>query len=157
MPNYNQSTREMMTSVVLGIQVDRATATLPQTTNAAIFTIAGGTVLMTGILGEWTVACGGSDNIKLTAYPTSTTAADTDLCGAADLDACDIGDMVSITGTPGDNILVSHKGSVQMMLPKGVVLQEGGLHLDCDASRAGNVKWSLWYTPLETGAYVTAA
>lgn len=157
MPNFNQSTRNMMESMILGLRVIRATATLPQTTNSSLFTIAGGVVLMTGILGEVTVAIGGTDNTKLTHYPTVATAGDTDLCATVDIDTCDIGDMLSITGTPADAMLVAHKGSVQMMQYKGVVLQEGTLDIDCDASRTGSIKWSIWYIPLETGAYITAA
>ena len=160
MPYYNQSTRDIATSLVLGIQVDRATAVVPQSTNHALFTIAGGTVIMTAILGEVTVTFGAAAcNIKLTSYPTVTTAADTDISTAVDLGTgCAVGDMISITGAPGDNTLVSHKGSVQIMNYKGVVLQEGGLHLDCSTSVAtAKIKWSMWYTPLEKGAYVTAA
>jgi len=157
MPNFNQSTRNMMEAMILGLRVTRATATLPQTTNSSLFTIAGGVVLMTGILGEVTTAIGAADNTKLTHYPTVATAGDTDICGTVDIDTCDIGDMLSITGTPADAMLVAHKGSVQMMQYKGVVLQEGTLDLDCDASTTGAIKWSLWYIPLEPGAYVTAA
>jgi hypothetical protein len=157
MPNYNQSTRQSLADIILGMRVDRATATLPQSTNAAIFTIAGGNVLMTGILGEVTVAIGAADNTKLTAYPTLTTAGDTDLCATVDIDTCDIGDLLSITGTPATAMLVAHKGAVQMGGPHGVVLQPGGLPLDCDASTTGSIKWSIFYIPLEDGAYVTAA
>ena len=160
MPIYNQSTRDLMTTMVLGIQVDRASAIVPQTTNHALFTIAGGRIILTGILGEVTVTFGANAcNIKLTSYPTVATAADTDLSTAVDLGTgCVVGDMVSITGTPGDNTLVSHKGSVQMMEYKGIMIQEGGIHLDCSTSvAAAAMKWSMWYTPLEKGAYVTAA
>jgi len=157
MPNQNFQGRDALAQVQLGIRVDRPTATLPQGTAGSIFTITGGRVLMTAILGEVTTAIGGANAMKLIANPTVATAGDTDLCAAADLDTCDIGDLISITGTPGDGILVAHKGSVQMMGPTGVALQTGTLQLHCAGSTAGAIKWSIWYVPLDTGAYVTAA
>jgi hypothetical protein len=157
MPNFNQSTREMMQFMKLGLPVARATATLPQTTNGSLFTISGGIVLMTAILGEVTTAVGAADNTKLTAYPTVATAGDTDLCTTVDIDTCDVGDLLSITGTPGDAMLVAHKGAVQTMGSLGVYLQQGTLDLDCDASTTGAIKWIIWYVPAEAGAYITSA
>ena len=141
----------------LGRKVDRATATLPQGTSAAIFNIAGGRVLVTTILGEVTVAIGGANATKLVGNPTVATAGDTDLCATADIDTCDVGDLLAITGTPGDALLVAHKGAVQTMLVKGVVLQTGTLDLDCAGSVTGSVKWTLFYVPIDDGAYVAAA
>jgi len=160
MPHYNQSERQAFAATVLGIRVDRATAALPQGTNAAIFTIAGGLVLMTAIVGEvTTVIASVANSAKLTAYPTAAAAADTDLCAALDVGTtpCDVGDLLSITGVPGSAMVASDVGSVETMLPKGVILQEGALHLACTASQTGNIKWSIWYMPLEKGGYVVAA
>jgi len=143
--------------LLLGKKVDRATATLPQGTAGAIYNIAGGRVLMTAIVGEVTVAIGGANATKLTANPTVATAADTDLCTAVDIDTCDVGDLLSITGTPGDGLLVAHKGAVQTMGPHGVIMQTGTLDLDCAGSVAGSIKWTLFYIPIDDGAYITAA
>ena len=38
-----------------------------------------------------------------------------------------------------------------------VVLPVGTLNLRLSASSTGSIKWSIWYLPLEDGAYVTAA
>lgn len=143
--------------LLLGRKVDRATATLPQGAAAAIYNIVGGRVLMTAIVGEVTVAIGGANATKLVANPTVATAGDTDLCATVDIDTCDIGDLLSITGTPGDAMLVAHKGAVQTMGPHGVIMQTGTLDLNCAGSVAGSVKWTLFYIPIDDGAYVTAA
>jgi len=161
MPHYNQSERQAFSQTILGIRVDRATATLPKSTNGALFTIAGGLVLMTAIIGEVTTIIEVQANVtKLTSYPTAAAAADTDLCTTLDIGAatpCNVGEILSITGTPGDAMVADGVGSVQTMLPKGVVLQEGTLDLDCGATNTGNIKWSIWYMPLEKGGYVVAA
>ena len=50
--------RQKHTELVLGFRVDRATASLPQTTDDALFTISGGRVQITQIVGE--VRCSSS-------------------------------------------------------------------------------------------------
>jgi hypothetical protein len=155
MPYYDLLTRQRLADVRLGFRVDRDTATLPQTTNHALFNIAGGRVLMTAIIGEVTTAIGGADNTKLTAYPTVATAGTTDICANLDIDTCDVGDILSITGTPADAMLVAHGGAAQT--GKAVVLPIGTLNLACAANRDGAIKWSLFYFPLDDGAYVEAS
>lgn len=138
---------------MLGEKVDRPTATIPQNGQYALFDITGGQVLVTLIVGEVTLAIGGSDSFKLIGKVT--VGQDTDLCGAVDMTAGDIGDLLGITGTPATNMLVSHKGSIQAMLTGGVVLQTGSLDFDTTASEAGEVKWLVTYFPLEDGAKMT--
>ena len=154
---FNQSTRQMLSTIGLGLRVDRATATIPATTNEPIFTISNGVVLMTGILGECTTDVGGAVNLLLQHFPTVATAGDTDLCAVVAGAAVDAGDMLSITGTPGDAMLAANAGCVQCMNYKGVVLQEGTIDFDTSASTTGAFKWSIWYVPLEKGAIVTVA
>ena len=50
---YNEG--QAFTKGVLGLRVDRATATLPQTTAAAIFNVLVGRVAVTQIIGEVTM------------------------------------------------------------------------------------------------------
>ena len=142
---------------ILGAKLDRATADMPQGAASAIFNILNGKVLITTIVGEVTVAIGGANATKLVANPTLSTAADTDLCATTDINTCDIGDLLGITGTPGDNLLVAHKGSIQAMLTGGVILQTGTLDLDCAGSVTGKIKWLITYIPLDDGAEVTVA
>ena len=154
MPNYNQSTRQVMADIGLGLRVDRATATLPQTTAAAIFNILGGRVAMTAILGEVTTILGAVGNISIEANPTTgTTAA---LCGVTAAGTFEAGTLLSIDGTKATALLGVDAGGSAMQ-SKPVALPVGTLDLRLSASSTGSVKWSIWYVPLETGAYVTAA
>ena len=157
--HYNQGERQAFAASILGIRVDKTTSALPTiATTDNLFTIAGGLVLMRAIVGEITVVIETQANAaKLQALPTPTTAGDTDLCAALDIGAvpCDVGCLLSITGTPGDAMLVVDKGSCETMLPKGVVLQEGHVALHCAATNTGEIKWSMWYIPIDKGAYVT--
>lgn len=154
-PSLN--TRTALMQSILGVKVARATSALPQGAALSLFTVAGGRVLMTGIIGKVTTAIGGANAMKLIANPTVATAADTDLCAAVDMNTCDVGDVLSIDGTPATGMLAAHAGAVQMLGFKGIVLQEGTLQLHCAGSTTGAIAWDIWYIPLDTGAYVEAA
>jgi len=142
----------------LGRMVNRATAALPQSAAGALFTITGGRVIVTSIIGEvTTVIQTQADATKLTFDPTDAGATQ-DLCATTDITADAVGTMYSITGTPGTalqdalNFLPSNK-----LLALPLILKPGSVLLDCAASNTGSVKWTLTYWPLDSGAAVVAA
>jgi hypothetical protein len=155
MPNYNQSTRQTLSDIRIGMRVDRATASLPQTAASAIFNIVGGTVAITGIVGEvTTVIQTQATNTKLTANPTTGTSAD--ICAVLDITAKEVGGLFGITGLASDALVGGTAGAA--VLPRNpVVCNIGTLDLDCAASSTGAIKWSIFYVPLEDGAYIEAA
>ena len=59
-------------------------------------------------------------------------------------------------GVVGDAALLSTAGEVALQ-DRPVALSVGALELKTSASAGGQMKWSLWYVPLDDGAYVTAA
>lgn len=139
----------------MGSRVDRATATLPQTTAGALFTITGGRVLMTGIIGEVTTAIQAqANNTKLVANPTTGT--DVDLCAVLSTASKEVGTLFGITGTFSDALVGANAGAT--VWPRnGVVVPPGTIDLSCAASNTGAVKWSLYYIPLDPGVTVAAA
>ncbi len=143
---------------ILGLRVDRATAALPQTAAAAIFTISTGLVAVTAIYGEVTTVIQPQANAtKLTFDPTATGATQ-DLSATLDITADAVGTMYSITGTPATALADSlNFVSSNKMLAAPLVLKPGGILLDCAASNTGAGKWSIWYVPLEAGASIAAA
>ena len=149
---------DQLRALLRGVRVSRATAALPQTTTSTLFTISGGKVLITGIVGEvTTVIQTQADNTKLSFDPTDAGATQ-DLCAVLDITADAVGTMYSITGTPATamqdalNFLPSSKVPAQP-----IVLKPGSILLDCAASNTGSVKWDLCYIPLDNGASVAAA
>ncbi len=140
---------------LLGIHVFRPTATLPQGGSGSLFTIHGGKVLMTSIVGEVTTAIGGANATKLIATPTTGTA--TDLCATSDINTCDVGDLLSIDGVPASTLYSAHEGAVPVMLGQGVVIQTGDLHLNCAGSVTGSIEWVVTYVPLDDEAYMKKA
>lgn len=155
--NYNWTGREAAALLNLGLRVDRDSDTLPQGGPGvgSLFTIAGGPVLMTGILGEVTVIIGANAmNLNLESNPTTgtTSVIDAVVAGASK----EVGALFSITGTVGDAALFDDAGGVRMG-PAPVVLPVGTLDFRTSANNTGEMKWSLWYVPLVEGATVTAA
>ncbi|NUT23283.1 MAG: hypothetical protein HOV77_29285 [Hamadaea sp.] len=149
---------DQLRSLLCGVKVQRATATLPQTTAGALFTVFGGKVLITSLVGEvTTVIQTQADNTKLTFDPVDAGATQ-DLCAVLDITGDAVGTCYSLTGTPATamqdalNFLPSNK-----VLAQPLVLKPGSILLDCAASNTGSVKWDLTYIPLDNGASVAAA
>jgi len=142
--------------VALGIRVQKATASLPQTTDGALFTISGGQVAVVSLIGEvTTVIQSQANNTKLKFNPTAT-GADQDLCAVLSITADAVGELYTISGTVGDALrsdLLIGNGILQDAL----VLSEGSIELDCAASNTGSVKWDLIYIPLDDGSSVASA
>lgn len=136
-------------------RVQRATDTLPQTADEALFTITGGRVLLMQVVGEvTTVIQTQANNTKLKFNPTAT-GADTDICAVLNISADAVGTLYGITGTVGDAMI---EGLLQLKAQAApLILSEGDIELDCAASNTGSVKWDVYYIPLDEGATVAAA
>ncbi len=142
-------------TLLLGTRVDRATATLPQTTQAALFTVSGGRIMLTSIVGEvTTIIQTQANNTKLVANPTVGT--DVDICAVLSITAKEAGCLFGITGLFSDAMVGANAGAT--VLPRNpVVIPVGTLDLSCAASNTGSVKWSITYVPFDAGAAVVAA
>jgi hypothetical protein len=141
------------TKMNLGQRVDRATANI--TTGLDLFTIASGRVLVTQIVGEVTTIMETKTiNFKLTANPTTGTS--TDMCANLDLTAAEAGTLLTISGTEADALRKGSSGSV-VAQNNPVVVAIGAIEATVGATHTGSIKWSLWYVPLDDGAYVEAA
>ncbi len=140
----------------LGTIVQRDTATLPQTTDGALFTITGGQILLLAIWGEVTTAIQNQANATKLKFNPTATGADQDLCGTLDIDNDAVGEIYSITGTVGD-AMVSDLLIGNVMLQDPLLLSEGSLELDCAASNTGSVAWNMIYVSLDSAGTVAAA
>lgn len=138
---------------VYGVTVQRATSTLPATTDLTIFTVAGGRVLLTTIVGEVTTAIQAQATATKIRHTSTTGAVTSDLCATLDLTGAVVGTQLSITGTPA-TAMVSGSAVVQN---NEVILAIGALKLNTAATSTGAIRWTITYIPLDDGASVTAA
>jgi hypothetical protein len=150
--NYNQSTIDVIADIQLGICVKRAAAALAAA-QTPIFTIAGGAVLLTAFFGKITVASG-ANAVHIQAAPTTGTAIP--IAANLDIDPALVGDYLTITGVGTDAMKYNATTTgLCMMGYKGIILPIGTLDYHA-AAADGSVAWTMFYVPLETGAYVAA-
>lgn len=136
--------------------VVRATATLPQTAAANIFTVTGGPVKLLAIVGEvTTVIQTQTDATKLQMVDTASSTT-TDLCATLDITAKAVGSFFNITGTLA-NAMVNVAGGTAISQAGSITLPIGALKLNCGASNTGSVRWYVRYQPLAPGAQMVAA
>jgi hypothetical protein len=160
MPIYNQSTLENVAALNQGIRVDSAAALV---TAAAVtkFTVSGGNVCMLGFYGMVTVQIAATaTTVIVTHTPTTGTASILAiLAGASDIQGfvpgrvaylASFGSILTWTAT-GYGILHPAAGTRYILRP-------GALSITGSAAPAtGLVKWSMFYVPVDPGAYVTGS
>jgi hypothetical protein len=136
-----------------GQATDRAAAALPQTATGGIFTVAGGRVLLLGLLGEITVIFGGTaSNLNLVHTPTVGVVGA--LCAVAATASLVVGTLFGITGVPADalSILTAYAP----LADRHQVLPAGVIGLQASGSNTGSAKWRCFWLPVDVGATVTA-
>ncbi len=152
MSDYLQLTS--LRKLLKGEKVERDAATLPQSTTGDLFNVVGGRVAITQIIGEVTDDIQDQANAtKLVATPTGGSASD--ICDVLDIDDDDEGTMYGITGDPTDNMVDDEGVMPGQEVP--VIVKAGAVQLECAASNTGEVKWTVFYVPIDDGAYIAAA
>ena len=141
--------------LLLGIKVDKASFTLPATATGSLFTVTGGRILLTSIIGEvTTLVQTQANNTKLISTPTTGTAVD--MCVVLDITADEAGCLYGITGVPATALVGTNAGlTVQMYNYQ--IIPIGTIGLSCAATNTGATKWSMTYIPIDDGAAVVAA
>jgi len=152
--NYTEENRQKVADRILGMRIDRAISNVAQTGVLSIFNIVGGRVLVTNILGEVTTVLGVVGNMSLEANPTTGTMAV--LSGLLAAGGLEEGCMIALDGTKATNLLGVTAGG-RGMATNSVTVQIGTIDQRCSASDTGQMRWSVWYVPIEDGAYITAA
>lgn len=154
--NLNQSQIETLAAFNrLGIRVDRASATLPATTTTSYYTITGGRVLVTLLLGQvTTIVQTQANNAKWTAVPT--VGSNVDVCAAKDITALEAGGLLVVNGTAATALTQANAGSI-IAGTVPFIVAAGVLKFACDATNTGATKWSLFYLPIDDGAFVVTA
>jgi hypothetical protein len=155
MPYLQQSQLDVSPLFIWGQRTDRLTATLPQTTNAPIFTVAGGKVCINLLVGEVTTIIQAQANLtKLIAVPT--TGSNVDLCGTVDISALEVGGKLVPAGVLATALGKTLAGAAVTTL-NPMVVAIGTINLSCAASSTGSVKWSAFWIPQDDGATLLAA
>lgn len=126
-----------------------------------LFTITGGKVIVTMLLGMVTTAFGSTTaNTKLQFDPTAT-GSTFDLCTTTDTASDAIGQTYTIAGdveTPGALLVAGAVGQANPVFPKPLLLTTGTVILNMSADPGvGASQWYITYVPLDSTAVVAAA
>ena len=162
MPVYDFSARQSLADIKQGIRVDRAAAVGALGTNN-IFTVATGRVLLTGLIGELTTLNDATaSTLQITHLRTDVTTPVATVLSIASASTANAtaGTMYTLPAAVGTALVTSINNSAAIMglQPWGIVLGVGGLRLVVGTgATTGTIKWSVWYIPLDDGAYMAVA
>lgn len=135
------------------VTVNRATSTLPQGGDLALFTTTNGNIELASIVGEVTTIIGGANATLLKVNPTAT-GADTDICAALDITTDAVGTIYVITGTAADALVAGILYGLSMATH--LVIAPGDIELECAGSVTGAIEWTVVYRALEENAVLRA-
>lgn len=143
--------------VLLGRQVVRTTSNIAQTGDLSLFTVTGGRIVLTSFVGAVTTIIQAQANaIKLKSVPTTGTAVD--ISGTLDINAKEVGTLISLDGTALSTALSGpNAGAALFMRGGGIIVPIGALKMNAAASNTGQVQWTMTYIPYDDGASVAAA
>jgi hypothetical protein len=153
------------TKAVLGNVTTKTYTVATETAN--LFTVAGGLVLITGLVGQVTTAITVANTVKLQANPTTGTTQD--IFAATDIGTTDTpaGDLIGVTGAPADGPLlgigcVPLWGTKSVLAAgdagKGLIIAPGTIdQVTTGTNPDGVIVWYVTWVPLVTGATIVAA
>lgn len=136
---------------VLGRTVTKSTGTLAATT-IPLFTIAGGLVAVTSIVGRVTTAITVANSYKLQHNPTAGTTVD--LCAATDIGTTDtvVGEILVVSGVRATGLSV---GANPRVTPYQIM--DTGQIESVSAGTDGVILWAVTWVPIDAGASLVAA
>jgi hypothetical protein len=145
-------------AIAYGNLVTKAAQNLPQTATANLFTVAGGNVLVTGLIGEVTTVIGATaTSLSLGVTPTTGTANSTGLATATAITSKEAGTFVGLLNSSGvgGGLVVGANAGQGLFVPLPIIVAPGTITWTTSASTTGQMKWYLTYIPLDSGASVS--
>jgi hypothetical protein len=144
--------------IALGINVSRATNTLPATATGNIFVVSGGRIIVASLVGTVTTAVQNQAcTLAIGTAPTTGTGSTTALGTASSIIAAPIG--TNFAANPGGATVtdLSTQAGVLVFTAGKFLVAVGNVTITTSATNTGSVKWDLTYIPLDIGAQVVAA
>lgn len=148
-----------------GLLVKKAAQTPPNSgSSATLFTVAGGAVLVTGLIGRVsTVLSGTTGVVSLGTKPTVGTEEVAGIATTTVIGGGEVGAVYAVTATDAGaaTALVnggasSKAGNVPFLAQAAFVVNAGTIEISTTvATMTGAIDWYLFYTPLDDGASVS--
>lgn len=151
-----------------GVLVSGAAKALPATATGDIFTVAGGRVLLTSLVGVVGTALGATvTTLSVGVHPTGGASANTALCTAGTVTSLASGTQVALPQAVTSALVVGGASGVVAGGSSGgtgVVIENGGIaivsagtiNITTSATDTGTITWTVTYIPYDVGASITA-
>lgn len=146
-------------TALFGTLVERAAATIPQTATQSIFTVAGGRIVVTGLVGEVTTAIGAvATTLSIGLTPTVGSSSLDSVSSASAITSKQVGVLLAPALTAGNGLAVgTNAGFPVQIAGSAFTVPAGSITITTSASTTGAIKWALLYVPLDADATVAAA
>ena len=148
--------------LILGSLVTKAAANLPQSATGTLFTVTGGLVIVTSLVGVVTTVIQSSDpQLSLGTAPTAGTLETSGVATTTAITSAEVGTLVTIgssAGLPTALVVMAASakaGNAVFLTGDAFVANTGTITWTTGASKTGALKWYLTYIPLDAGAYVS--
>lgn len=144
-----------------GTKVERAAAAVAAGTKQSIFTVSGGRVIITALVGTVTTTIGSTAaTLSYGTTPSSGTAQAAGISTATAITSAEVGTLITpAAATIGATVVgTSAKAGGAALTTVGIVVNAGTIDYTTSADPVGGaLKFTLFYVPLDDGASVTAA
>ena len=143
---------------LLGLKVERAAAALPSSTLGNIFTVSGGRVAITAVVGEVTTVLGAGANSLTIGYAPTVGAGDPTVLGAGAVSLLTAPVGTHIGSNAGGDVFVDLATQAGVAVPDSPLwVDAGSVTITTTGTVTGSVKWTCCYIPIDSAATVAAA
>jgi len=137
----------------LGKKVEKDSTAIALASTKPMFTVTGGRIAITALHGEVATTNIQAQANDLTIGVDPTVGAAGALGTLIETNGAVIGTTFSITGNPADAIIKNTGVAVTCKRP--CIVPAGAIQYTTAADNTGEMKWTIWYWPVDRGAYVT--
>lgn len=140
-----------------GPQVLKTAQALPQTATGTLFTVTGGRVAITSLIGTVSTAIQNQAcTLALGTVPTVGTASSTGLATATSIINLEAGTHLYLPASKGALTVNANAGAAaQLFAGNAYVVSAGTISWTTSASNTGAISWALTYIPIDDGAAVS--
>ena len=138
---------------ILGHKVEKSSIIIAGATTKPMFTVSSGRVCITALVGEVATTAIGANASNLSVNSDPTVGLTGVLGAAVAMASAAVGTTFSITGNPGA-AMIKNTG-VALTCTQPCIVPAGAITLTTSGDNTGQMKWTLWYWPVDPDASVT--
>ena len=149
---------DQLRQLAYGTTVTKSAVSLPQTATTTLYTVSGGRILVTSLVGQVSTVIGGTAvTVALGTAPTVGTAATGGIASATAVTSKEVGTFVSLNTSAGSALVVGGNAgaSVNVNTNSALVVSAGTITWTTSATNTGQMQWYLAYLPIDAGATVS--